>query len=613
MIPLSFPYTIKITGRAGDGVICTGDMLLDAFSRYGFYGTSYREYPSNIQGGYSAVTIQISDKSSSAPINTIDCLFIRFLTAVEKEIYCCCQNAVLIFDSSQCTERELHSLLEKLNRSDIQLLAIPLKQPGNDPGSKKFYSSEVLGVIGRFLSIPLSFLGNAIQNRLKHKDLSNLQSNIEMVSWGYQIQQSMGVTLPLPQKKVSEHQLLDGNEAIAHGAVAAGCGFFASYPITPSTGIGNVLAKVLPRKGAVSYQAEDEIAAIGAAIGASFAGVKSMSATSGPGLSLMQEFLGYASMVELPLVIVDVQRPGPSTGAPAQFAQEDLFAAVFGSHGETSRIVLAPNSIGNCYFLTIEAFNCSEYFQCPVIILSDSALGLTKCTIQKPDNQNVKIINRSIASGEDKEHTDKKDALYNEYTSGGSADESEPIGYKRYQLESNMTPLPVPGCSPVSYRITGLEHDEYGIPTDCAEMRTAQHQRRMNKTNSIETEFPSLVEWDCVTDEVDFGMVAWGITVTVTRCVVDRLRSDGFRVAAVYPRLLFPVCKNSIDRLHSMTSLVIIPESNGYGQYARLLRMYTDVKPHSILSITGSPIHPEKLYEECASILRRCLKDAKFN
>ncbi len=221
---------------------------------------------------------------------------------------------------------------------------------------------------------------------------------------GYQIEQGChSVTLPVPDKTSFESEILDGNEAVARAAVTAGCGFFSSYPITPSTGIGNFLAKALPARGAVSYQAEDEIAAIGAAIGASFAGVKSMTATSGPGLSLMQEFLGYASMVEIPLVIVDVQRPGPSTGSPAQFAQEDLFAAAFGSHGETSRIVLAPDSTGNCYNLTVDAFNCSEYFQCPVIILSDSVLGLTKSVIPVPERQNVRVINRAVVSGESNE------------------------------------------------------------------------------------------------------------------------------------------------------------------------------------------------------------------
>lgn len=609
MVPLTLPYTLKITGCAGEGVICAGEMLLDALSRLGFHGAAYREFPSNIEGGYCAVTIEISDKSSYLPVNTIDCLFVRYIAAVEKEIGHCRKGAVLICDdSSQCSEPELLALLKKLKRSDIQLKVISLIQSGNEPGGKKFYSSEILGVVGRFLSIPLSNLEYTVRNRFQHKNSSTLQRNCDMVFSGYQIQQgSHCVILPLPEKRPFEYEILDGNEAVARAAVSAGCGFFSSYPITPSTGIGNILAKVLPARGAVSYQAEDEIAAIGAVIGASFAGVKSMTATSGPGLSLMQEFLGYASMVELPLVVVDVQRPGPSTGSPAQFAQEDLFAAVFGSHGETSRIVLAPDSIGNCYDLTIEAFNCSEYFQCPVIILSDSVLGLTRGVIPVPESQDVRIISRSVVSGECKVASGESAAGVSE-----SKDfHGEPNGeeFKRYSLDTVVASIPVPGHSSVSFRITGLEHDEYGNPTDSAEMRAFQQQRRMNKLNPIETMFPSLVEWDYCTDEIDLGLIAWGTTSAAAGNVVDRLRSDGFRIAALYPRLLFPVCLNAIKRLQSMTDQIIVAESNGYGQYARLLKMYADVKPHSILSKTGSPILPDTLYESCLRVIKGCFEN----
>ncbi|MBN1601419.1 MAG: 2-oxoacid:acceptor oxidoreductase family protein [Chitinispirillaceae bacterium] len=609
MVLLTLPYTLKITGCAGEGVICAGEMLLEALSRLGFHGAAYREFPSSIEGGYCAVTIQISDKLSYLPVNNIDCLFVRYIAAVEKEIGHCRRGAVLIYDdSSQCSEDELLALLKKLKRSDIQLIAISLIESGNDPGSKKFYSSEILGVVGRFLSIPLSNLEYTVRNRFQYKNLSTLQRNCDMVSRGYQIQQGSHYSkLPLQDKKPFEYEILDGNEAVARAAVSVGCGFFSSYPITPSTGIGNFLARVLPARGAVSCQAEDEIAAIGAAIGASFAGVKSMTATSGPGLSLMQEFLGYASMVELPLVVVDVQRPGPSTGSPAQFAQEDLFAAVFGSHGETSRIVLAPDSIGNCFNLTIDAFNCSEYFQCPVIILSDSVLGLTKGIIPVPERQDVRIINRSVVSGECKE-------TYGESTAGVSEckdirGELNGEEFKRYSLETAVAPIPVPGYSSVSCRITGLEHDEYGNPTDSAEMRTLQQKRRMNKLNLIETMFPSLVEWDYCTDEIDFGLIAWGITVAAAGSVVERLRSDGFRIAALYPRLLFPVCLNAIKRLQSMTDHIIVVESNGHGQYARLLKMYADVKPHSILSQTGSPILSDTLYDSCVRIVKGCFEN----
>jgi 2-oxoglutarate ferredoxin oxidoreductase subunit alpha len=593
MIPLTLPYTVKIKGRAGDGVISAGDMLLLAISHYGLFGSIYREYPSNIQGGNAAVTIRISETPSPEPIGRIDCIFINFNSDLEAEISNCAKNAVLIFNSSHCVQSELQSLLEKHEHQDIQLYPVSFSKESDEYHSNKYHSAMILGLIGKYLSIPFSHLEYAVEQKFTVKKPSLIQKTIVWIRNGYQInphESYPGYTLPAPIAQSSELVILDGNELIAIGALAAGCRFFASYPITPSIGIGNYLASKLSQNGGVAYQAEDEIAAIGAAVGASFAGVKSMVATSGPGLSLMQEFLGYGSMVELPIVVVDVQRPGPSTGSPSQFAQEDLYAAVFGTHGETSRIVLAPNSIENCYFTTIDAFNCAEAYQCPVIVLSDSGLGLTKLSMYSPENRHVKYIERDVLRGDN-------------LVESGDCSSSEQ--YQRYPLAGEITPIPVPGYSPVSYRVTGLEHDEYGWPTESPEMRTAQHLRRAIKISSIESRFPLLVEWDCLTKNVDFGVMAWGMTAVVTKQVVEKLRKDGFRIAAVYPRLLFPVCIDSINRLQEMTSFVIIPECNESGQYARIVRMFTDLKPHSILSFSGSPFMPDVLYNDMISLLKK--------
>jgi 2-oxoglutarate ferredoxin oxidoreductase subunit alpha len=568
-------------------------MLLLAISHYGLFGSIYREYPSNIQGGNAAVTIRISETPSPEPIGRIDCIFINFNSDLEAEISNCAKNAVLIFNSSHCVQSELQSLLEKHEHQDIQLYPVSFSKESDEYHSNKYHSAMILGLIGKYLSIPFSHLEYAVEQKFTVKKPSLIQKTIVWIRNGYQInphESYPGYTLPAPIAQSSELVILDGNELIAIGALAAGCRFFASYPITPSIGIGNYLASKLSQNGGVAYQAEDEIAAIGAAVGASFAGVKSMVATSGPGLSLMQEFLGYGSMVELPIVVVDVQRPGPSTGSPSQFAQEDLYAAVFGTHGETSRIVLAPNSIENCYFTTIDAFNCAEAYQCPVIVLSDSGLGLTKLSMYSPENRHVKYIERDVLRGDN-------------LVESGDCSSSEQ--YQRYPLAGEITPIPVPGYSPVSYRVTGLEHDEYGWPTESPEMRTAQHLRRAIKISSIESRFPLLVEWDCLTKNVDFGVMAWGMTAVITKQVVEKLRKDGFRIAAVYPRLLFPVCIDSINRLQEMTSFVIIPECNESGQYARIVRMFTDLKPHSILSFSGSPFMPDVLYNDMISLLKK--------
>jgi 2-oxoglutarate ferredoxin oxidoreductase subunit alpha len=584
MIPFALPFTIKITGRAGEGVISTGEMLLYAVTRLGFYGSMYREYPSTVKGGDSAATVCFSDTTSFIPINKIKCLFIRSLETAEYEIPFCDQNAALIFDSSTCNKDELVALLEKLERKDIYCLPIPLSAVDDKKTVNRCYSSIVVGCIGRFFSLPFDLIEQSINYRFSKKDASTVKKNGEMAMFGYQsLMEHFNLRSSHSQSgKIQDFNLLDGNELVARGALVAGCTFFASYPITPSTGIGNLLSKALPAQGGVAIQSEDEIAAIGAAVGASFGGAKSLAATSGPGLSLMQEFIGYASMIELPVVVADVQRAGPSTGSPSQFGQEDLFAAAFGSHGESSRIVLAPDSIIDCYYTAIDAFNCAERYQCPVIVLTDSFLGMTKVTVSDSQLEKCTAMNRELVSAEQSE-----------------------CDFKRFRLDNTISPVPVPGISPVSYRVTGLEHDEYGNPSDDSQMRPLQHQRRMNKVSFIETQFPRLAHLDCITSEVDIGVIAWGGTVVIAKYVVEQLRSEGYRVAALYPRLIFPVCKRAIQGLMELTSRIVMPESNDSGQYAKILRMYTDLKPHSILSVTGAPFSIEMLYNEIKTFLKR--------
>jgi 2-oxoglutarate ferredoxin oxidoreductase subunit alpha len=584
MNSLTLPFTIKITGRAGEGVISAGEMLLYAVSRLGFYGSMYREYPATVQGGDSAATVCFSDTSSFVPINKINCLFIRFLDSAEYEIPFCDRNAVLIFDSSICDREMLVALLEKFGRKDIRCLPMPLSATDDKKSFNRCYSSMVIGCIGRFLSLTFEIVELSIEYRFGKKVGVSIVKNSEMAMWGYNLMgeySNLSYALSV-SGQIPDLCLLDGNEMVVQGALAAGCTFFASYPITPSTEIGNLLSKALSKKNGIAIQSEDEIAAIGAAIGASYGGAKSMTATSGPGLSLMQEFISYASMTELPVVIVDVQRAGPSTGSPSQFGQEDLFAAAFGSHGESSRIVLAPDSITDCYYTTIDAFNCSEKYQCPVIVLTDSFLGLTKTTISDSQPEVYAIDERATVSSE--------------------LSESD---FKRFRLDNAISPVPIPGVSPVSYRVTGLEHDEYGNPTDDFQMRSLQHRRRMDKISSIETQFLRLAQVDCITDGADLGVIAWGGTAVITKYVVEQLRSEGYRVAALYPRLLFPVCKIAIQDLIRFTSRIAVPESNDSGQYAKILRMYTDLKPYSILSVTGAPFTVEILYNEIKSFLKR--------
>lgn len=384
--------------------------------------------------------------------------------------------------------------------------------------------------------------------------------------------------------------IIDGNQAIALGALVAGCKFFSSYPITPATSIGENLVQYLIEQDGFVYQAEDEIASLGAVIGASFSGVKSMTATSGPGLSLMQELIGFASMIELPIVIVDVQRGGPSTGMPTKHDQADLFASIFGSHGESQRIVIAPKDVEENFHLIIEAFNLSEKYQCPVIFLSDSSLSMISMTIEKPDLKNIKIVDRNIFkdNGNCLNHNNK---------------------FLRYKITNNgISQMLIPGVSSLTYTATSVEHDENSAPDHHPEIRTQQMRKRFNKIEKIEDENLHLIEWDLgdlkINDRADISIISWGLTSAITKESIRKLRIKGYKIAALYPKIIFPVCIKSINKIISMSDITFIPEANYTGQFAKLLRMYTDVNPITYNISRGEPFLPDEIENRIEMILK---------
>jgi 2-oxoglutarate ferredoxin oxidoreductase subunit alpha len=386
--------------------------------------------------------------------------------------------------------------------------------------------------------------------------------------------------------------ILDGNQALSQGAIAAGCRFFASYPITPSTSIGDSLSHLLPQHSGVAYQAEDEIAALGAVTGSSFSGVKAMTATSGPGFSLMQELISYLSMVELPAVIIDVMRAGPSTGMPTRHGQEDLMSAIFGGHGEDQRIVMAPASVEDCYHIAIDAFNCAENYACPVIVLSDYAFAFTKFTLlENTLNPTVGIINRKMTNTILPQET-----------------------FKRYSNDnSTFAELPAPGLSNCTYRITGLEHDQNSFPSEIITEREFQLNRRFKKIDTVTKEYGHMFEWDLeerIPYNADACVAAWGFDVLSVKEAISRLRKKKYRIAAFYPKLLFPVCTEELKKLYQYSQTLIIPESNFSGQYAALIKMQTDIHPFSLTNTTGQPLIPEHLEIQIENIITKKIQHA---
>jgi 2-oxoglutarate ferredoxin oxidoreductase subunit alpha len=357
--------------------------------------------------------------------------------------------------------------------------------------------------------------------------------------------------------------VLNGNQAVVAGALAAGCRYFAGYPITPASDIMEGMAKDLPQYGGTFLQAEDEITALASVLGASYGGVRAMTATSGPGFSLMAELIGLSSMAELPAVIIDAQRAGPSTGMPSKMEQSDLSFALHASHGDTPRIVIAPANVADCYQLMALAFTMAERYQMPVIFLTDQSLTARVESIDHRVFQPVEVKDRL-------EPTQNGNPNRRDSASRLSAPVTPKHHYARYAYtESGISPISTPGIGSPAYVATGLEHDESGHPNYEPEDHTAMMQKRFRKLASAVADIPPVERYG--DEDATVGLIGWGSTEGTIQEAVDRARAQGKRIASIHLKVLSPLPDQAIQNFIHSVQKVIVPECNYSGQLANLL------------------------------------------
>ena len=363
--------------------------------------------------------------------------------------------------------------------------------------------------------------------------------------------------------------MMQGNIAVAEGAIDAGCLFYAGYPITPSSEIAEQLSKRLPEVGGRFIQMEDEIAAMGAIIGASLGGVKSMTATSGPGFSLKQENIGYACIAEIPVVIVNVMRGGPSTGLPTLPSQSDVMQARWGTHGDHPIIALTPASVTESYHMTIQAFNMSEKYRVPVILLLDEIIGHVHEKVTLPDATDLKIINRKKPSG-------------------------NPENYLPYKNDQSLIPEMANFGDGFRYHVTGLVHDETGFPTNDTRTIEAMLSRLNSKLDKYLDEIIQYEESEL--DDAEIAVITYGSSARSSRNAMRRAREEGRRVGMLRIQTLWPFPTERISRLAEQVSKIIVPELN-LGQIAHEVEHAVKGKAevHRVNKITGEPIHPEEI------------------
>ncbi len=593
----SFDLTVKYAGEGGEGVISSGDFTMRAAARMGYEVVTFKSFPAEIKGGYALSQVRMSDEKILSQGDGFDVLVAFNGEAYEVNKPLLREGTVLIWDGPEGGDFEPE--FEELEKMGVILYAVPMSQLAKKEVGA-YITKNVIAVASTFeiLGMPIEYLKEEIVNKFSKKGQDVIDLNFKAIEVAQKyVRENIKkidpykVPGPLPKKDVI---IVEGNEAIALGAAVAGCKVYAAYPITPATTIGNYLAPIILKTGGYVYQAEDEISSMAIVIGASFAGVKAMTATSGPGISLMQELIGLASMTETPCVVVDVQRGGPSTGMPTKHDQADLFAAALGGHGDDQRIVIAPTNVEENFYLTIEAFNLSERYQVPVLLLTDASLSLRAEAIPTPNIKEIqsKLIERPVI---------RKGEV--------SPEEIEHIF--RYQItDTGISPFFVPGESPKPYTATGLEHGENSYPRTTPKERTEMMDKRFRKMKNIEDENPHLVEWDLGDlregEKADIAVITWGLTASIAKEAIQRLRNKGIKVAALYPKLLYPLPSKAIEKVASMADIVLVPEANYLGHLARFIRMFSNVPPEKIVQYNiyrGEPFIPKEIEEKVEELL----------
>jgi len=566
---------VRLGGESGiDNAISAGDVLTLSVARSGYHVHTFRTYPAEIKGGPVMFQLRAGVRPLPSLGDKLDVLLAFNEEAWDLHHEALRPDGVLVFDPGE------HDAPQEFKGTAY---AIPLDRLAKDLNLRKGKNLIALGALSALFGFDFQQLQATVKDKYGRKRPQFVESNRIALLAGYEwvkenAKEEAPLRLAAPDPTREPELVMSGNQAIVAGALAAGCRFYAGYPITPASDILEEMAKRLPPIGGASLQTEDEIAAIASVVGASIGGVKAMTATSGPGFSLMQEMLGLATMAEVPVVVVNSMRAGPSTGMPTKMEQADLNIALYGGHGEAPRIVLAARSVEDSFYQAMNAFYLSETFQMPVILLTDQSLSHRTSTLPMPDPHQVPIVERLRPAPE------------------------ETADYQRYRVtDSGVSPMGVPGFDATPFTATGLEHDEYGAPNYTPAMHTAQLDKRGRK-------FERAAEALCGLDyplgchaygapetEAEVGVLAWGSTAGVVREAVEEMAAEGYAVAALVPAVINPLPEDRILEFAGNLKAVIVPEVNRTGQFAAWVKANTELHLISLTKYGGLPFTPAEI------------------
>jgi 2-oxoglutarate/2-oxoacid ferredoxin oxidoreductase subunit alpha len=558
--------SIAIVGSGGAGALTTGNSLLEAACAAGWSGLFTRTLGPQIRGGEAAALLRLAAQPVESVPDQYDLLIgIDWLNAHRfgAEIKIGPQSLVI-------SDPRGGGPPPMVTQSDARVVEIPMKEMAKSiPDGRP--NMIALGIASRLLGLSIEQASAPIEQRLADKGTAAVVASRAGIKTGFDAAASIefGKQLTSVKPSAGRRWLLSGNEATALGAIRGGVRFAAAYPITPATEVLEWLAPNLTKVGGVLLQAEDELAAVNMIIGASFGGTPAVTATSGPGLSLMIEAIGLATSAELPIVVVDVMRGGPSTGIPTKSEQADLNIAVYGLHGDAPHLVLAPQSVGDCVFTAQWATYLAEALQSPAIVLSDQFMGQARAAIPRPAD--VAFIGaRSVAT--------------------------EIAGaYERYALAANgVSPMAIPGTRGGQYTADGLTHSPRGIPTSGAADHLAQLDKRRDKLER----FNYGDHWATVEGDGDLAVLTWGSLTGSAREAITRAVADGINVRLVAPRLLLPTQPEQLAKALAGVGRILVVEQTHGNQFHHYVRAFYDLPaPVRVFSRPGPlPITAGEIY-----------------
>jgi len=571
-----------IGGEAGDGIDSTGKIFAQALSRAGRHVFTSKDFASRIRGGYTAYKIRTSVDRVESVVDRLDILIAlteRTIHENEDELH---EGSVIIYDGERSTMQDVEV------PEGTHAMTVPLKRLAEDAGGAIMRNVVALGAACQVANFPIENLDEALAKRFGDKGEAIIENNEQAARLGQEyVAENYDLDTDYDLETTdNDYVLLNGDEAIGMGAIAAGCRFYSGYPITPATDVMEYLTGRIEQYGGAVVQAEDELSAVNMALGAARAGARSMTATSGPGIDLMTETFGLVATTETPLVICDVMRSGPSTGMPTKQEQGDLDMLLYGGHGEIPRFVVGPTTVSECFWKTVEAFNLAEQYQTPVFLVSDLALAVTEQTFPPEafDMDEVEIKRGNVVE------EDEIDSWLDE----------QGRFQPHFPTADGVSPRAFPGTTDGAHMTTGLEHDSLGRRTEEEEVRVEQVDKRNRKVQTAKEE----EDWDYREfgdSDADTLVISWGSNEGAMREALEFLDEDGHDVRFISVPYLFPR-PDLTDEVDAAEDVIVV-ECNATGQFADVLEHDVLERVERINKYTGVRYKADELAEDVAAAI----------